>query len=122
MEIPHRGSSTLLPRGHEMNKRTIVATMVGAVLTAGIAGGAVAVASGSGDSEGHETGPGADKAVAAAIAETGGTARSVELDNEQGATWEVEVKKTDGSVVDVRLDATYHVIAVDSDAEGNSDG
>ena len=103
-----------------MNKRTIVATVVGAALTAGIAGGAVAVAGGTGDSEGHQTGPAADKAVAAAIAETGGTANSVELDNEKGATWEVEVKQADGSVVDVRLDASYHVIAVDSDAEGQA--
>jgi hypothetical protein len=33
----------------------------------------------------------------------------------------VEVTKDDGSVVDVRLDATYQVIAVDSDAEGHTD-
>lgn len=104
-----------------MNKRTIVATVVGAVLAAGIAGGAVAVAGGGDDGEGTATGPAADKAVAAAIAETGGTANAVERDNEKGATWEVEVTKADGSVVDVRLDAGYHVIAVDSDAEGHDD-
>ncbi len=47
--------------------------------------------------------------------------KAVELDNEKGATWEVEVKD-DGSVVDVRLDADYHVVVVDSDAKGHDSG
>ncbi len=104
-----------------MKKRTIVATMAGVVLAAGITGGAVAVAGSSDDGEGTASGPAADQAVAAAVAETGGTANAVERDNEKGATWEVEVTKDDGSVVDVRLDATYKVIAVDSDVEGDAD-
>jgi hypothetical protein len=102
-----------------MKKRTIVATVVGVVLTAGAASGAVALAGGGDDGEGTVTGAEADRAAAAAVAETGGTVNAVERDNETGATWEVEVKKDDGSVVDVRLDADYHVIVVDSDAEGH---
>ena len=104
-----------------MKKRTILATVVGTVLTAGIATGAVAVASGGDDSEGTVTGANADRAAAAAVAETGGTVNAVERDTEKGATWEVEVKKDDGSVVDVRLDANYHVVAVDSDAKEGTD-
>jgi hypothetical protein len=100
-----------------MNKRTIGAALAGALLATGVAGGAVALASG-GDSEGGATGPDADRAVAAALAETGANkANAVERDSEQGATWEVEVTKPDGSTVDVRLDADFHVIVVDPDTE-----
>ena len=48
----------------------------------------------------------------------GGTANSVERDNENGATWEVEVTKN-GKTVDVRLDAAYKVIVVEGDSEQN---
>jgi hypothetical protein len=101
-----------------MRKRTIGATLAGALLVTGLAGGAVAVASG-GDSEGGPAqGPEADQAVAAALAETGGgEANAVERDTENGAVWEVEVTKTDGSTVDVRLGGDYHVIVVESDVE-----
>ena len=45
----------------------------------------------------------------------GSTANSqVERDNENGATWEVEVTKN-GKTVDVRLDAAYNVIVVEGD-------
>jgi hypothetical protein len=100
-----------------MKKRTIGATLAGALLVTGLAGGAVAVA-GGGDQEGSVTGPDADRAVAAALAETGGgTANSVERDSENGAVWEVEVTKTDGSTVDVRLGADMHVVVVEADGE-----
>jgi hypothetical protein len=58
------------------------------------------------------------RARAAALAETGGgTAGSVERDSEQGAAYDVEVTKTDGSKVDVRLDDRFAVVAVDSNAD-----
>ncbi|MCJ7438999.1 MAG: PepSY domain-containing protein [Acidimicrobiia bacterium] len=99
-----------------MNKRTIGATLAGALLVTGLAGGAVAVA--GGDQEGSAPGPDADRAVAAALAETGGgEANAVERDSENGAVWEVEVTKADGSTVDVRLDGDLHVIVVEPDVE-----
>jgi uncharacterized membrane protein YkoI len=102
-----------------MKKRTIVTTVGAAVLACGIAGGAVAVASNGGDEEGGATGPDADRAVAAALVETGATkANAVERDSEDGAVWEVEVTKADGATVDVRLDAGMHVVKVESDTEG----
>jgi hypothetical protein len=102
-----------------MRKRTIVTTVGAAVLACGIAGGAVAVASNGGDEEGGATGPDADRAVAAALVETGATkANAVERDSEDGAVWEVEVTKADGATVDVRLDAGMHVVKVESDTEG----
>ena len=100
-----------------MRKRTVGATLVGALLVSGLAGGAVAVASGSGE-DGHVTGPDAERAVAAALAETGGgEANAVERDTENGAVWEVEVTKTDGTTVDVRLGGDFHTIVVESDQE-----
>jgi hypothetical protein len=101
-----------------MKRRTIVTTAGAAVLACGITGGAVAVAAGGGDDEGHVTGPDAERAVAAALAETGATkANAVERDTENGSVWEVEVTRADGSQADVRLDADMHVVVVEPDSE-----
>src|SRR5262245_4506116 len=102
-----------------MRKRTIGATVAGAVLAAGLAGGAVALA--GADEQGHTPATAEEhQVVAAALAETGGGhANAVERDNEKGATWEVEVAKPDGTTVDVRLDANLHVITVDADQENS---
>ena len=85
-------------------------------------GGATWAIAGSGDDDASVTGPGADKAKAAALAKLGGgTANSVERDTENGATWEVEVTKN-GKTVDVRLDSAYKVIVVEGDSEQNDSG
>jgi hypothetical protein len=91
----------------------------GAALALALGGVGVANA-GGGDDEGPQpTGPGADKAKAAALKLIpGGTANAVERDSEKGATWEVEITKPDGKTVDVRLDENYKRVAVDSDSEG----
>lgn len=106
-----------------MKKRTIGATIAGAVLAVGAVGGAAALASG-GDSEGSPASTAEEQhVVAAALAETGGgTANAVERDGEKGATWEVEVAKPDGTTVDVRLDANLKVVAVDADSETGQHG
>jgi hypothetical protein len=102
-----------------MDRRTAViaatATVAGALA---LGGGAWALAGGGDDEGGSVTGPQADRATAAALAYTkGGTANAVERDNEDGATWEVEVTKPDGTTVDVRLDAAFKVMGVDGDSE-----
>ena len=104
-----------------MKKRTIGATIAGAVLAAGLAGGAVALA--GGDEQGSAPSTAEEhQVIAAALAETGGGhANAVERDSEKGATWEVEVTKPDGTTVDVRLDANLHAIMVDADHEGAGD-
>ena len=95
--------------------RALTAVAVAIMAVAGGTGAALAV---TGSSNDGATGPDADKAVAAALKLTdGGTANAVERDNEKGATWEVEVKKPDGTTVDVRLDASYRLVAIDSDSE-----
>ena len=88
--------------------------------TLGVA--AAVVASGAAladdDGEGRVTGAKADEATAAALkATSGGTANAVELDNENGATWEVEVTKKDGNTVDVRLDENHAVVVIEGDSE-----
>jgi hypothetical protein len=93
----------------------------GTVLALSVGGAGAAVAAGGGDDEGHATGPGADQARAAALEIThGGTANAVERDSENGATWEVEVTKTDGKTVDVRLDQKYQLVVVEGDSEASS--
>ena len=86
-------------------------------LAAGGAGAAVAIGNGQeGDNGAH--GPGANQAKAAALKLfPGGHANAVERDTENGATWEVEVRKTDGSTVDVRLDQNYQLVVVEADSE-----
>src|SRR4051794_13660779 len=86
-------------------------------LAAGGAGAAVAIGSGDeGDNGAH--GPAADQAKATALhLFPGGHANAVERDSENGATWEVEVRKADGSTVDVRLDQSYQLVVVEADSE-----
>ena len=100
-----------------MNRKLAVAG-VGVVLLA-VAGAGVAVAATHDDgNEGHVSGPQARKAVATALQITGGgRANAVERDREKGATWEVEVTRPDGTTVDVRLDRSYGLVAIDSDSE-----
>ena len=50
------------------------------------------------------------------------TANSVERDSEDGATWEVEVTKPDGTTVDVRLDQGYAVVVIEGDTEDAGEG
>ena len=97
-------------------KRKITAA---AATTVVLALGATAIVQASGDDgEGKATGPQAEQATAAALKITnGGEANSVERDNENGATWEVEITKTDGKTVDVRLDGDYKLVIVEGDTE-----
>lgn len=100
-----------------MKKRTVIAASVVALIAAGTVGG-VATATGGDDGDENVTGPGADAATAAALDATGGgTANAVERDSENGATWEVEVTREDGTTVDVRLDESYRVVVIEDDSE-----
>ena len=99
-----------------MRKKTLGAGAA-IVLAAAVTGGGVAIASGD-DGDANVTGPQAQAATAAALeATSGGKANSVERDGENGATWEVEVTKTDGTTVDVRLDENYKVVVIEGDGE-----
>jgi len=92
----------------------------GAVLAlAGGGAGAAAALGGSDDEGGSPNAPEAKRATQAALQITGGGhANAVERDSENGATWEVEVRKPDGKTVDVRLDQNYKLVVVEADGEG----
>ncbi len=98
---------------------------IAAVCALALAAGGVGIAQAVGGDDGNETttGPGADKATAAALKITnGGHANAVERDSENGATWEVEVTKTDGKTVDVRLDQDFKLVVVEGDSESHDSG
>ena len=101
-----------------MRKRTIAAA--GAVaLAAAVTAGGVAVAGGDDEpGSGNVSQEQGRRATDAALEATGGGhANSVERDHENGATWEVEVTRTDGHTVDVRLDQSYRVVVIEDDHE-----
>jgi uncharacterized membrane protein YkoI len=94
------------------------ALITGAAAIAVAAGAAGVASAGGDDGEGQAAGTGAERAKAAALKlVAGGRANAVERDGEKGATWEVEVRKPDGSTVDVRLDADLNKVAIDDDSE-----
>jgi len=99
-----------------------------AALAALALGGAALAGAASSDSEKGDTskaitGGAKAKAEQAALAATGGgEVNQTELDNENGATYEVEVTKPDGSTVDVRLGDRFDVITVESDREDPGNG
>ncbi len=98
------------------------------ILTAGIATAATAaavlagVAAASSEDDGptsHAYTPEQEQTATEAALEAtrGGTANSVETDDENGATYEVEVTKPDGQTVDVRLDEQFEVVVIEGDGE-----
>jgi hypothetical protein len=101
-----------------MRKRMLKIGAVVVVLGA-LAGGGVAWGT-AGDDDQNVTGPDADKARAAALAQVDGTVLGVENESEGSAVWEVEIKRSDGSVVEVALDENYNVVA--SGGEEDEDG
>ncbi len=106
-----------------MRTRILLAGLgLGAAL-AGVAGGIAVAGDGDDGPASHQFTP--DQAAAAkeaALAATGGgTVNSVESDNEDGATYEVEVTKPDGVTVDVRLDENYAVVVIEGDSEDGAD-
>jgi hypothetical protein len=102
----------------QVKRKVVIAAGAAVVLAAGGVGIANAVA--GSDGEGGATGPDAQRAEAAALRLIpGGTANAVERDSENGATWEVEVRRPDGSTVDVRLDDRFNLVVAEADSDGN---
>jgi uncharacterized membrane protein YkoI len=101
-------------------RKSMIIGAVGVLVAGAVAAGGVAAAtSGDDGPASHQyTQEQADAATKAALGATGGgTANSVETDNENGATYEVEVTKTDGTTVDVRLDENFQVVVIEGDSE-----
>jgi hypothetical protein len=101
-------------------KKRAAALAAGIGLVAAVAAGGVAFASGNNDDDASVTGVAADRAMTAALKYApGATPHFVERDSENGATWEVEVTRTNGQVVDVRLTGSYKLVAIEGDFEDN---
>ena len=91
----------------------------GAALVAALAGGGAAWATAGGEG-GSATGPAAERASAAALAHVGGgKVMEVERESESGGVWEVEIRRPDGSTVEVALDAGYGVLGAGTESEGS---
>ncbi len=104
-----------------INVRTLVIGAALAMLVA-LGGAGIAYANG-GDSGEQLTGPDAQKAKSAAIAAVGGgTVTDVERDDGNGTSgFEVEVKRDDGSQVEVHLDGDLNVVGQQADEDGPND-
>ena len=101
-------------------KRRSTKIAAGLAALAALALGGAAIANATQGGGGKLTRAEASKASAAALRATGGgKVQAYERDGEDGATYEVEVRKPDGSVVDVRLDGSYHVVVIEGDQESN---
>jgi uncharacterized membrane protein YkoI len=104
-----------------INLRTLVIATAVAMLVA-LGGAGIAYAAG-GDSEEQLTGPDAQQAKSAAIAAVGGgTVTEVERDDGNGTgAFEVEVKREDGTQVEVHLDGDLNVVGQQADEDGPDD-
>ncbi len=105
-------------------RRALVVAAVAAVVLAIGAGAGIARTVGGKDE--HVTGPAAGKAAAAAVkAAGGGNAVEVEYQDGDGAgVYEVEVRRPDGSQIEVHLNGQFHAVgtAADDDSGSESEG
>jgi hypothetical protein len=104
-------------------RMTLIGAGVVGVVALALGGAAIANAT-MGDDGPALTGTTLQRASAAAVkAAGGGRVTETEHDSEGGATYEVEVRKPDGSEVEVLLDGSFNVVSVegDQDEPGDSD-
>lgn len=102
-----------------MKKKTIWISAAAAVVVLGAAGISVAVADPF-DGDDRLSGQTLEKASAAAIAEAGeGTVRDASTSDDLDHKYDVEVRLTDGTEVDVALDENFDVVYSDRDNRDN---
>jgi uncharacterized membrane protein YkoI len=97
--------------------------LTGAAVAVALVGGGtgVAVAATNGDDEEPLTGSTLDRAVDAALEETGGGTVVETEAGDDGAAYSVEVRLDDGSQVEVNLDQDFTVIGHEADDDGPGD-
>jgi predicted regulator of Ras-like GTPase activity (Roadblock/LC7/MglB family) len=100
-------------------RRRLTMILAGLAALAALALGGAAIANATGvvgDDEGEKLSSSeAARAEAAALLAAGGG--SVQESEREGTSYEVEVRKADGSIVEVQLDSSYRVVGVDGDQE-----
>jgi uncharacterized membrane protein YkoI len=96
--------------------------IIGAGLAVALIGGGAAIAvAGGGDDDKPLTGSNLEKATAAALEHTGGGAVIETEVGDDGAAYGVEIRRADGSVVEVSLDADFNVIGDEADEDSSND-
>jgi hypothetical protein len=112
-----------------MNRLKKILGAVAALAALALGGAAIAGATGGGggsdrgDGDGELSGAVEKQAGSTALKATGGgTLGHIERDGEKGATYEVEVGRANGSQVDVRLDDSFGVVAIDGDHGDGGEG
>lgn len=105
-----------------MRNRTKVLIAAGVVAAASIAGAGIAFSSDDDDAtEVPITGSALEQATRAALEHTGGgTVTETEFGDEE-SLYEVEVTLSDGSQVDVQLDADFRVVDITEDDDSAED-
>jgi uncharacterized membrane protein YkoI len=102
-------------------RRRVTFIVAGVAALAAFALGGAAIAAATQGDEGDEgeqslSGRVAERAQAAALRETGGgSVTEMVRDVEDGKTYQVEIRKPDGSTVDVDLDSSFKVVETDVD-------
>ena len=104
-----------------MTTRRTRVLVIGAIVA-----GVIAIAAGVGiatvdDDDEPLTGDAHDRAVTAALEETGGGEVLETEVGDDGAAYGVEIRTPDGQVVEVNLDDDFHVIGSETD-DGGADG
>jgi uncharacterized membrane protein YkoI len=94
--------------------------IVGGALAVAMLGSGTAVAVATGDDQ-PLSGATLDRAVAAALAETGGGTVTQTEAGDDGAAYSVEIRLADGRQVEVHLDKAFRVIGQESDDDGPTD-
>jgi uncharacterized membrane protein YkoI len=109
-----------------MNKKLKGTLIAGTVVAAAAGGGAaIAGATGGGGDDGTDqppiTGSALDRAKSVALEHTGGgQVTATEVRDEEGY-YEVEVRRSDGSQVDVHLDRNFGLLDMSPDGSGSGD-
>jgi hypothetical protein len=102
-------------------RMTLIVAGVAALVAFALGGAAIANATqGSEGDDGSQpvSGAAAERAEAAALAQAGGgSVTELARDPEGARIYEVEVKKPDGSIVDIDLDRSFKVLAAENDSD-----
>ncbi len=106
----------------ERRRITVIAGVLAVVVALAVGGVGIAQAVG-GNSEAPVTGPAAEQAKAAALEATGGgTVLEVEQQDGDGAgIYEVEVKRADGSTLEIHLDEQFQQVGSAPDDDSGQD-
>lgn len=104
-----------------MNRRTKWMVTAAGVVVAALVGGGAALATSHDEADTPITGDELERATTAALAHAGGGKVTATEVGDEDSYYEVEVTRTDGSQVDVQLNADFGVTSEDEDSDSSED-